>query len=159
MKIISPFFLFWYGFNLKWLHFYLIGFWLVSQYLTVSDNACQVAWKTLCALYINFLKNGWCVNWKRQYTSKTVRVFVIFGTTFTTHFVHYIVSLRFSTSECASNNLEQTVRVLSGLRHENRAKSTVVERLIQTEGNKRLSKSVRFNCFRQIDLPNRDLGE
>lgn len=84
---------------------------------------------------------------------------MIFRATFTTRFVHYIVSLQFSISECASNNLEQTARVLSGLRHENRVKSTVVKRLIQTEGNKRLSKSVRFNCFRQIDLPNRDLGE
>ena len=70
----------------------------------------------------------------------------------TTRFVHYIYIIRNSISECASDNLEQNVKVLWGLRHENLVKSRVVERLNVNKSNVGLSKSIRFNCSVQIDV-------
>ena len=58
-----------------------------------------------------------------------VRGFVIFCFLKTIDFVHYIYIIRNSISECVSDNLEQIVKVLSGLRHKNLVKSRVVERL------------------------------
>lgn len=81
-----------------------------------------------------------------------VRGFVIFFFLKTIDFVHYIYIIRKLTSECASDNLEQIVRVSSGLRHENLVKSGVAERLNVNKCNVGLSKSIQFNCFVQIDV-------